>query len=122
MINKPYIAPDVQAELDDAEHATHKHGRSAYKLGCRGPICRWVEVLRQRERNAERAERADRTYQPGLRRPRQDERAAELNAVIAWYEEWYDSLPAVMDRIKHRSGGNLSLKQLDRLIAKELAS
>jgi hypothetical protein len=88
-IEKPNLAPDVEAELADERFATRKHGsRATHSAGCHGPLCRRAEALRGRRRSQERAERSFREYQPSLRRKRDDDRNEELAIAAAWH--WAD--------------------------------
>lgn len=86
-VSTPYLAPDVVEELAQEQFANCKHGRSAYRQGCRGPVCRRAEALHKRELSAAKAERENREYRPSLRRKRDDSRGPELDAVLVWQEK-----------------------------------
>lgn len=88
-LEKPVLAPDVEAELADERFASRKHGsRATYSIGCHGPLCRRAETLRGRRRSEQRADKANREYTPSLRTPRDDGRNKELAIAAAWH--WAD--------------------------------
>lgn len=83
---EPPFAADIQAELDDPAFRTRKHGtRATGSYGCKGPLCRWVSTLRYRSRAQELADRANRSYFPDLKKQKNNHRAAEFDAAIAWH-------------------------------------
>jgi hypothetical protein len=89
MLEKPDLAPDIEAELADQRFLNRKHGsRATHSAGCHGPLCRRREALRGRARSAKRAEKECREYVPSRHVPRNDSRDDELAVAAAWH--WAD--------------------------------